>query len=138
MEQTTSDRYQSMRESAQRLRASEEVDLSTVADWLDEMSGSDRREVVARLRRIIEHRLKLDYISGPELTRNQRGWRKTIRQQVAQIGDIFDESPSLRRQLTPELLAKSYAVERKDVAEIYEVNLPVDCPYTYAQLWLNE
>lgn len=130
------DRYRWMRETAEQFRAGgvTEIDLDAVADYFDEVSNSDRREVVSRLRRIIEHRLKLDHVSGPELERNRRGWEKTIREQLMQIGDVFDESPSLRKILTPELLTKSYMAVRNDVAEIYEVDPPAGCPYTYAQL----
>ena len=58
-----------MRETAEHLRNDEidEIDPKATADWFDEVRRSDRHEVVSRLRLIIEHRLKLDYVTGPEL-----------------------------------------------------------------------
>ena len=130
------DRYEWMRETAQHLRSGKlsEIDPVAVADWFDEVSGSDRREVASRLRRIIEHRLKLDYVTGPDLERNRRGWNITINEQTAQMQSIFDESPSLRGQLTQEFLEKTYASVRRGVAEAYDVQPPEVCPYTYAEL----
>jgi len=130
------DRYEWMRETAQHLRSGElsEIDPVAVADWFDEVSGSDRREVTSRLRRIIEHRLKLDYVTGPDLDHNRRGWDVTIIEQTGQLESIFEESPSLRRQLTQELLEKTYASVRRSVAKAYEVKPPEACPYTYADL----
>ena len=100
------DRYEWMRDTAQHLRHGElaELDPVAMADWFDEVSNSDRREVHSRLRCIIEHRLKLDYVKGADLDRNRRGWDLTVTEQTAQLDSIFDESPSLRRHLTPELL----------------------------------
>ena len=128
------DRYAWMRETAQRLRDDDDPDPIAMADWFDEVSNSDRREVMSRLRCIIEHRLKLDHVTGPELERNRRGWDVTISEQAAQLATIFEESPSLRRQLTAEVLAKTYASVRRSVAKAYGINPPVECPYRYAQL----
>jgi hypothetical protein len=134
------DRYEWMRETAQHLRADELAALDPVAmaDWFDEVSNSDRREVVSRLRCIIEHRLKLDYVTGPDLERNRRGWDVTIGEQTGQLESIFAESPSLRGHLTPELLAKTYASVRSNVATAYEVEPPTECPYRYAHLLWEE
>ncbi len=131
-----SDRYEWMRETAQHLRNDEldEIDPVAVADWFDEVSRSDRHEVASRLRSIIEHRLKLDYVIGAELARNRRGWGLTIGEQTGQLEIMFDESRSLRNQLTPELLRTTYSSVRQNVAKVYDVNPPVECPYTYAQL----
>jgi hypothetical protein len=130
------DRFGWMRETAQHLRNGElaVLDFEAIADWFDEVSNSDRREVVSRLRCIIEHRLKLDYVTGPDLERNRRGWDVTVSEQAGQLESIFDESASLRRHLTPELLAKTYASVRRSVAKAYGINPPTDCPYGYPQL----
>jgi len=128
------DRYEWMRETAQRLRDDDDPDPIAMADWFDEVSNSDRREVMSRLRCIIEHRLKLDHVTGPELERNRRGWDVTISEQAAQLATIFEESPSLRRHLTAEVIAKAYASVRRSVAKAYGINPPVECPYGYAQL----
>jgi Domain of unknown function DUF29 len=130
------DRYEWMQETARNMRLGElrKIDPGAIADWLDEMSKSDAREVRNRLACLIEHRLKLGYVTGPELERNRRGWELTTNEQLRQLDDIFDESPSLRNQFTPELLSRTYHRVSKDVARVYEVKLPVECPYTYAEL----
>jgi hypothetical protein len=130
------DRYEWMRETAEHLRNKEfdEIDPVATADWFDEVSGSDRREVRSRLAVLIEHRLKLDYVKGLELARNRRGWLKTARLQRRELPGMFEESPSLRNLLTHELLQKTYASVRLDVAEVYEVDPPAECPYGYEEL----
>ena len=130
------DRYAWMRETAQHLRHDElaALDPAAMADWFDEVSNSDRREVISRLRSIIEHRLKLDYVTGPELERNRRGWDLTISEQAAQLSIMFDESPSLRGLFSAELLAKTYASVRHNVANAYSFNPPAECPYGYSDL----
>ena len=130
------DRYEWMRETAQHLRDDElaQLDPVAMADWFDEVSNSDRREVISRLRCIIEHRLKLDHVTGPELERNRRGWDVTLIEQTEQLEGIFEESPSLRRHLTAELLAKAYASVRRSVVKAYGINPPAECPYSYSQL----
>ena len=47
---------------------------------------------------------------------------------------MFDESPSLRNLLTPELLQKTYSSVRENVSGAYEVDPPVECPYGYEEL----
>ena len=125
-----------MRETAEHLRNDEidEIDPKATADWFDEVRRSDRHEVVSRLRLIIEHRLKLDYVTGPELARNRRGWGLTVGEQKGQLTIMFDESPSLRNLLTPELLQKTYSSVRENVARVYEVDPPVECPYGFEEL----
>jgi len=126
------DRYEWMRDTAQHLRSGELAALDPVAmaDWFDEVSNSDRREVNSRLARLIEHRLKLDYVTGPELERNERGWDLTVSEQVRELASIFDESPSLRNHLTPKLLHDTYSRVAPVIARVYKVSLPDLCPYT--------
>jgi hypothetical protein len=133
------DRYEWTCKTVRDLRAGDvnNVDLSAVADYLDEMSRSDAREVSSRVVRIIEHRLKLDYVAGQTLELNQRGWKVTVREQQSELRAIFKESPSLRRTLTPELLEFAYREACDIVAEPYDINPPADCPYTIADLLDN-
>ena len=103
------DRYEWMRETAQHLRSGElsEIDPIAVADWFDEVSGSDRREVTSRLRRIIEHRLKLDYVTGPDLERNRRDWGVTIDEQTDSL-----RVSSMRAQACATSSRKSFWTKR--------------------------
>jgi hypothetical protein len=139
MSNKENDRYQWMRETAEHLRAGElgDIDPVAVADWFDEVSNSDRRELISRLRCIIEHRLKLDYVQGGEWERNRRGWQLTVGEQRSQIDILLEESPTLRNRLTPEVLDKAYHAVACNVADAYGVTLPGECLYSYDELLLG-
>src|SRR5215510_8380102 len=90
------DRYDWTCRTVRELRAGDvrNIDLSAVADYLDEMSRSDAREVRNRIVRIIEHRLKLDHVTGQTLEWNQRGCKVTIGEQQSELRAVFEESPA--------------------------------------------
>ena len=81
-----------------------------------------------------EHLVKLRFTTGQTLERNQRGWKVSIANHQIEIRKILQESPSLKRELTPELLAESYAHATRLFA-IWEfpatLPLPQVCPFTW-------
>lgn len=71
------------------------VDREHLAEEIESMGRSDRREVTSRLAVIIQHILKQRLqpaLDGPS-------WRSTIRTQQKCIADLLEESPSLRGHL---------------------------------------
>jgi Domain of unknown function DUF29 len=101
------DRYAWAIETARAVRAGDfaHIDTETLAEELDQMGRSDKRELKNLVRRIIEHLIKLRYIGGPL---DAPHWHAEIMGFEQEIEDLLEESPSLRGQLTPDLLQKSY------------------------------
>jgi len=69
-----------------------ELDLANLAEELEDMSKSKRRELRNRLITLLMHLLKYEF--QPEARTNS--WLGTILEQRQQISYVLDESPSLR------------------------------------------
>lgn len=98
-------------EQAHALRAAETarinmpnpIDWANVAEEIESLGASLRRELRSRLTVVIEHLLKLQ-ASPAEPPRT--GWIKTILRERTEIEYILDDSPSLRREVES-LIAKT-------------------------------
>ena len=112
----------------------DEVDIENVAEEIESLSRSDKRQLKNRITEIIEHKLKLFLLTGFDRESNERGWNNSIRHQRHGIESLFDESPSLRSRLTPEYLAECYRKGAKDFAAgdfgCY-AKAPRTCPFTW-------
>ena len=93
-------------------RINTELDLENLAEEVESMAGSDRRELASRLEIILIHLLKLAYcfFPDPRIT-----WKDSVQAQRSSLEKLFDQSPSLRR-LAPEMLDKAWprALEQAD------------------------
>ena len=121
-------------EQARLLRsgAFSELDVENIAEELDDMGRSVRRELRNRLSGLVMHLLKWRYQPGFR----SGSWSGTIREQRQQIRRLLDESPSLR------------PLVRRDLAEVYgsgrtkaeaetglpETAFPEKCPLTPEQI----
>lgn len=72
----------------------ENVDIENLIEELDGLAGRDKREIVSRLKTLIEHILKRCYVDMPN---EFRGWEVTIRTQRFELEQILEQSPSLKR-----------------------------------------
>jgi hypothetical protein len=109
-----------------------EVDLEHVAEEIEDMGKRDRREVRSRLIVLVMHLLKWEL--QPEL--RTPSWRSTIHEQRMQIQLIIQDSPSLRRLPSDELVTTyEHAVERA-IAErgLGPNRLPSSSPYSVEQI----
>jgi len=70
------------------------IDVESLLEELEGLSGSNKREMETRLKRLIEHILKRCYITLPECF---RGWEVTIINQRDELTRLFRQSPSLKR-----------------------------------------
>ena len=108
------------------------LDLTAVAEEIESVGGRDRREVVNRLRVLIMHLLKWQF--QPEY--HSPGWRATIKTQRRDLGDIFEQSPSLRGKLA-EWIARAWnraADEATGEMQLYRNPFPPECPFTPEQI----
>ena len=90
------------REQAKALRAAKDAGVNLDLDWehlaeeIEDMGKSERREVASRISTIIEHLLKLQ-CSGA--TRPRAGWMATIARERDRVRRVLEDSPSLRGEL---------------------------------------
>src|SRR5487761_1403224 len=96
------DFYAWTNEQARLLRTGElsAIDAANLAEEIESMGRSDRRELQSRLAVLIMHLLKWRF----QPSARSAGWLGTIREQRLQIELILEDSPSLRPVVTPMLL----------------------------------
>jgi Domain of unknown function DUF29 len=103
------------------------LDLENIAEELEGMARSDRREIRNRLTVLLIHLLKYLVQSN----RRSRSWIGTIGEQRRRILSIIDDSPSLR-SFPQSVLNECYAQARSGCADetgIPEASIPEECPF---------
>jgi hypothetical protein len=87
-------------EQAAALRAARKsnlpLDWDNLAEEIESLGKSDRRQLRSQIRRILRHLLKLEV--SPALDPRD-GWCSTIRDSRSEIEDVLQDSPSLRREV---------------------------------------
>jgi seryl-tRNA(Sec) selenium transferase len=110
-----------------------DIDLEHIADELESMGASERRELLSRLQVLVLHLLK--YELQPD--RRSKSWPLTINHQRTAIERLLEQSPSLARMLDDDNLGKVYRKAVRDA--LIETDLerhvfPADCPYAIAEI----
>jgi hypothetical protein len=119
---------------ALRRRAANEVDWENVAEEIEGVAASQKREARSRLRVISEHLLTWRH----QRQRRHQGqsWRNTVDEQRRELQELFEDSPSLRGfaegALAPAFVTARQDVERKTGKGL---DLPNDtCPWSLEQI----
>ena len=128
------DFYAWANEQAALLRAGRlaEADLENIAEEIESMGRSEKRELVSRLRVLLMHLLKWRH--QPML--RSKSWSNTIAAQRDDIVDHLADNPSLKDKL-PEVLTSAYRKAILDAAAetgIDSSTFPSTCPWTYDQI----
>jgi hypothetical protein len=98
------------------------LDWENLAEEIESLGRSDRRELRSRIYRIIRHLAKLQFSPATE---PRRGWRESIRDGRRQAQLVLADSPSLKPQLEEFVSEESAeAVERAitDLGEHGEID----------------
>jgi len=82
-----------------------EVDIEHIAEEIESMGKSEKRELVNRLAVLMAHLLKWQF----QPTRRSKSWTMTIKNQRIELNDLLEESPSLKKELEGKFL---HAYER--------------------------
>src|ERR687888_1029514 len=87
-------------EHAAALRRSKDsnlpLDWENLAEEVDSLGKFQRTQLSSQVRRILRHLFKLGASPAAD---PRAGWRATIRDARAEIEELFETSPSLRREL---------------------------------------
>jgi Domain of unknown function DUF29 len=89
------DQSEALRSAAQA-RSNLKLDWENLAEEIESLGRSERRELASRLSQVIQHLVKL--ARSPAVD-PRRGWRETIMRERLEIERILEDSPSLRREL---------------------------------------
>lgn len=103
-------------QQAQALRAAardatnQPLDWENLAEEIESLGKSDKRELRSQIYRIIRHLAKLQFLPAGE---PRHGWRESVVDGRVQAELVLDDSPSLRREL-PQIGAQQApkAIER--------------------------
>src|SRR5258705_4186328 len=117
-------------EQSRLLRSGElsAIDAANIAEEIESMGRSDRREIKSRLVLLIMHLLKWRH----QPAARSRSSSATIDAQRLQIEGILDESPSLR-PMAPAMMPEAYSIARaRAIAEtgLADETFPQPCPFT--------
>ncbi|MCP4701018.1 MAG: DUF29 domain-containing protein [Gammaproteobacteria bacterium] len=117
---------------ARSLRAGNysEVDMQTVAEEIERMGASERRELINRMAMLLMLLLKWAYQPGIR----SRNWKLTIIEQRGEIQDLLEDS--LKHELKSGL-ARAYSkalVKAERETNLPQSTFPSVCPYRFEQL----
>jgi hypothetical protein len=123
-----------LEDQAQRARRRETdgLDFDNIAEELEGLARSDRREIRNRLTVLLLHLLKYRFQPG----RRSSGWRATIGEQRMQIVTVLDDSPSIK-DFPASILDRCYADARGRAAietRLPETTFPECCPFPIEQV----
>jgi hypothetical protein len=132
------DFYAWTQEQAKLLRSGNlsQIDVENVAEELESMGRSDKREIDSRLEVLLMHLLKLQV----QVRQRSPGWSGTIREQRRRITKLLRESPSLRPAIA-QLIPEAYLEARdkaSDETGLPESMFPTECPFTPDQIMAED
>ena len=103
------------------------LDRENLAEEIESLGRSDKREIRGRLKELLVHLLKWHF----QPRKRKGGWRASIAEQRSELQELLDESPSLRSLPSSEL-GKLYTIARLKAADetgLEEDAFPIECPY---------
>jgi len=108
------------------------ADIENIAEELESMGRSEKRELISRLTVLLLHLLKWQF--QPE--RRGASWRATIRGQRSDIADHLGDNPSLKAILN-EAIRAAYGkatIAAEGETGLPEATFPAACPWTSAEI----
>ncbi len=110
-----------------------ELDLENLAEEVESIGRSDKREVQNHLTLLLVHLLKYRCQPG----KRSRSWLSTMSEQRRQLELSFRDSPSLLKSYAPQVFEDTYQYARRRASSETGLNVeafPETSPYTLAQV----
>ena len=82
--------------AAMRHGSNQSLDFGNLAEEIEDLGKSVKRELQSQIRRVVRHLLKLEHSSAKE---PRRSWAESVVDARAEIEDLLEASPSLRTEL---------------------------------------
>ncbi len=99
------------------------LDWENLAEEIESLGKSLRRELRSHIRRILRHFFKLEDSRAVE---PRAGWRSTIRDARTEIEDVLRDSPSLRREIAGLIAEQAAAAAKLAAADLEQYGEPAD------------
>jgi hypothetical protein len=128
------DFYTWANEQAALLRAGalDRADIDNIAEEIESMGRSEKRQLESRLTVLLTHILKWQY----QPARRGKSWLRTIEQQRRRLTRHLGENPGLKSQFDSAILAAyddaRFQTEKETDLDI--ASFPLNCPYSFDQL----
>lgn len=128
------DFYAWSNEQARLLRDGQiaQADVAHIAEEIESMGRTEKRELVSRLTVLLAHLLKWQF----QPAKRGNSWRHSIANSRDQLGDHLDDNPSLKSKLD-ESVAAAFRYARRaasDETGLDDAAFPATCPWPFAQL----
>jgi hypothetical protein len=101
--------------TAARSGTNQAIDWENVAEEIESLGRSDKRELSSQIRRIIEHLLKIQYSRA---TDPRLGWINSIDDARIEIEVLLDDSPSLKSEINTAIPIEMRRGARKAIKEL--------------------
>lgn len=128
------DFYAWANEQAALLRAGklDAADIAHIAEEIESMGRTEKRELANRLAVLLLHLLKWQY----QPKRRGASWEATIRVQRRDLAVHLTDNPSLKARL-PEVIGQAYGnavIEAASETGRPEADFPPECPWTFERI----
>lgn len=138
MTQYHKDFYAWANEQAGKLRAHQftGLDIENIAEELETLGRSEKRELISRLEVLLTHLLKWQFQS----MRQSRSWELTIKQQRLRLQQHLSDNPSLKSQLN-DAIDRAYqlaVIEAQKKISLPKSTFSTECPYSWNQIKNDE
>ena len=109
-----------------------EIDVDNIAEELEAMGRSEKRELVSCLTTLLVHLLKWKY----QAVRRSRSWENTILTQRIDIEELLEDSPSLYYEIEKRIKRayKKARLKAEDETGIDKKYFPKSCPFSPEQI----
>lgn len=105
------------------------LDSVNLAEEIESLGRSDRREVASRLSVLLAHLLKWQH----QPAARSGSWRATILEQRQRIEAVLEDSPSLRATVAP-AVPRAYVAACQVAAAETGLAFPATCPWAAADI----
>jgi hypothetical protein len=108
-----------------------ELDRENLAEEIESLGRSDRKEIRKRLRVLLQHLLKWKY----QPSKRKHGWNATILIQRQELRRVLAESPNLK-EYPQKIVSEVYEAARLKAADETGLGLetfPGQCPFSVEQ-----
>ena len=114
-------------EQAAALRAARKsnlrLDWDNLAEEIESLGKSDRRQLRSQIRRILRHLLKLEVSPAVD---PRAGWCSTIADSRSEIEDVLHDSPSLRGEIDRIIAEELNAAAKFAAADLRQYGEPAE------------
>lgn len=108
------------------------ADIANIAEEIESLGKSEKRELESRLIVLLVHLLKWAY----EPHRRSASWRLTIEEQRRAVAKVMRDNPSLRPRL-PEVIDDAYytaLIRAERETQLPRTTFPPACPWAFESL----